>query len=187
MGADASASLQQAVEPTDRPLEGKGTKRHLTVVPVVDYELPPVGASSCPVPSPTALRRPTTRRARLRAVPSTSPVSDPPWARAAAAFADAVSRSVLEVVDRRRPLAQLQPMMGEAVLDTVLTLAGEARTGSSAVLRRVRLRIVDRDGEAAEVFGTYARGKRVHAIAGRVERVSIRGTLRWRLVALQIG
>jgi hypothetical protein len=57
----------------------------------------------------------------------------------------------------------------------------------AAQLRRVRLRIVDRDGDVAEVFATYDRGGRVQAIAGRVQRAEVRGRRRWRLVALQMG
>ncbi|WP_308417640.1 Rv3235 family protein, partial [Mycobacterium celatum] len=37
---------------------------------------------------------------------------------------------------------------------------------------------------AAEVFGTYSRGHRVHAVACRVER---QADTRWQLVALHIG
>ncbi len=48
------------------------------------------------------------------------------------------------------------------------------------VLRRVRLRGSD---AAAEVFATYTRGRRVRAIAGRIEAQDGR----WRVVALQIG
>jgi hypothetical protein len=45
-----------------------------------------------------------------------------------------------------------------------------------------------RDQEtAAEVFGTYSRGDRIHAIACRVERVHVGGESRWLVVALHIG
>jgi hypothetical protein len=160
---------------------------HVTVVPVVEYEPPAVGVPPCPPPSPNALRRSRTRRL-LRAVgPAASPC-DPPSARAAATFADAVLRSVLEVVDRRRPVAQLRPLLNDGLLDTVVALARAPQSGrAGAVLRRVRLRIVDRDGDAAEVFATYSRGDRVRAIAGRVEQTTVKGHRRWQLVALHIG
>jgi hypothetical protein len=57
------------------------------------------------------------------------------------------------------------------------------------VLRRVRLQataVDERDARqavAAEVFATYTRGRRVRAIAGRIEVKDGR----WRMVALQIG
>jgi hypothetical protein len=108
---------------------------------------------------------------------------------AAAAFADVALRGVLEVVDGRRAPAQLRPLLATGLLDTVMALAQTSRSASArpAVLRQVRLRIVDPDGEAAEVFATYTRGERVRAVAGRVERSMIRGARRWNLVALQMG
>ena len=153
--------------------------RNLTVVPVADYE-PPIGEPRRPSPTPGRPGR------RLAPVP---PLPDQPSARAAAVFADAALRGVLEVVDGRRPFAQLQPLLGHGLADTVIALARSSRCGggSAAQLRRVRLRIVDRDGDVAEVFATYDRGGRVQAIAGRVRRAEVRGRRRWRLVALQMG
>ena len=91
------------------------------------------------------------------------------------------------MADRRRPVAQLRPLLVPTLVDAVTTLtrASATRQGS-AVLRRVRLQpsaIVDGEATAAEVFATYTRGARVRAIAGRVELT--RG--RWLIVALQIG
>jgi hypothetical protein len=111
--------------------------------------------------------------------------------RQAAVFADAALRRVLEVIDRRRPAAQLRPMLAPGLVDSVLSIGGSAagrargRDGA-AVLRRMRLQPSGRrDPEsAAEVFGSYSRGDRVHAIACRVERVA---TGRWLMVALHIG
>jgi len=153
----------------------------LTVVPVVDYE-PPIGALRRA--SSGGAIRPVRRR--LAAV---TPAPEHPSARAAAVFADAALRGVLEVVDGRRPFAQLQPLLANGLADTVIALARSARNGKrlAAQLRRVRLRIVDRDGDVAEVFATYCRGQRVCAIAGRVERAEVRGRQRWRLVALHVG
>jgi len=152
----------------------------LTVVPVVDYE-PPVGAPRRHVP-PGASGRPCRRLSAVPAAP------EQPSARAAAVFADAALRGVLEVVDGRRPFAQLQPLLANGLVDTVIALARSSRnTRLAAQLQRVRLRIVDRDGDVAEVFATYCRGTRVGAIAGRVEHAEVRGRRRWRLVALNMG
>jgi hypothetical protein len=169
--------------------------RHLTVVPVVDYEPSPTACSSrigtC---RPTAIHRERKRPTRRAAPPV--PRDDRSAVPAAAAFAEVALRGVLEVIDGRRPLAQLRPLLAAGLLDTVVALArgtpaarGEASRPASrpAVLRQVRLRIVDRHGEAAEVFATYTRGERVRALAGRVERSIIRGAKRWNLVALQMG
>jgi uncharacterized protein DUF6459 len=144
--------------------------------PIIDCEPPPVGITACPPPSPAALHRRTTRSLRpVRPVPR-DPLPPP----AAVAFADAALRRVLEVVDRRRPIAQLRPQVTPALIDTVTALTRVPHT-AAATLRRVRVRMVD--GEAAEVFATYTRAERVRAIAGRIEHVDDR----WRIVALQIG
>jgi hypothetical protein len=144
--------------------------------PIIDCEPPPVGITACPPPSPAALHRRTPRP--LRSVPRPSPDPMPP--RAALVFADAALRRVLEVVDRRRPIAQLRPFVAPALIDTVTALTRAPQT-AAATLRRVRVRMVDVD--AAEVFGTYSRGPRLLAVAGRIELHRDR----WRIAALQLG
>ena len=154
--------------------------------PVIDCEPPPLGApagGACPTPSPAAMRRPTLRT--LRPVPTAPRRAEPIPPRAAAVFADAALRRVLEVTDRRRPVAQLRPLLVPGLYDAVATLVGTAPEGA-AVLRRMRLRCartVDGEARAAEVFATYTRGRRVRAIAGRIELVDGR----WKVTALQIG
>ncbi len=164
-------------------------ERALLVVPVIDCEPPPVGIAACPPPMPKALRRRTTR-------PSPSPsggrypqrpapislVREAAPPRAAVVFADAALRRVLEVIDRRRSVAQLRHVVAPALIEDVLALSRSAYP-SAATLRRIRLRVVDEHARAAEVFGTYSRGGRVLAIAARV---ALDGD-RWRIVALQIG
>jgi hypothetical protein len=107
-------------------------------------------------------------------------------------FADAALRRVLEVIDRRRPVAQLRPLVAPALIDTVIELSRvshvRAARGHSvrtaARLHRIRLRMVDgSQGAEAEVFGTYTSGPRVRALAARIELYRDR----WRIVALQIG
>lgn len=109
--------------------------------------------------------------------------------RQAAIFADAALRRVLEVIDRRRPPAQLRPLLAPSLVDSVGALSRSlghppGRQGA-AVLRRMRLQPVGhRDSQTvAEVFGSYSRGERVHAIACRVELLGGR----WLVVALHIG
>lgn len=157
------------------------------VSPVVDCEPPPVGMSVCR--STPALRRrvPRPHRARPHAVVREA---DPP--RAAVAFADAALRRVLEVIDRRRPVAQLRGLLAPALIDTVIGLSRSSHDGAArmkamrtvAKLRRMRLRMVDgAESVQAEVFGTYTTGPRVRAFAARIELIGDR----WRIVALQIG
>ncbi len=108
----------------------------------------------------------------------------------AAVFADAALRRVLEVLDRRRPAAQLRPMLAPSLVDSVIAVGrAAAGHGGAAVLRRMRLQAAGhRDPQsAAEVFGSYSRGDRFHAIACRVEQVPSGGGHRWLVVALHIG
>jgi hypothetical protein len=158
--------------------------------PIIDCEPPPVGITACPPPSPAALHRRTARSAPCpsggrypqRSVPRPVP-RDPLPPRSALVFADAALRRVLEVADRRRPIAQLRPLVAPALIDTVIGLTRAPQT-AVATLRRVRLRMVDGDEEnQAEVFGSYTRGPRSLAIAARIELHRDR----WRIVALQLG
>ncbi|BBX17915.1 hypothetical protein CRI77_16320 [Mycolicibacterium duvalii] len=151
-----------------------------TVAPVIDYEPAPLPSDrSCL--APTALHRSTPRPARgpRRGEPA------PP--KTAVVFAETALRQLLEVIDRRRPVAQLRPLMTPVLVERVIARAKATRSGSASMLR-VRTRAVDAgtDGAgigAAEVFGSFRRAGRVHAIAARIERHRDS----WRIVALQIG
>jgi hypothetical protein len=107
--------------------------------------------------------------------------------RQAASFADAAVRRVLEVIDRRRPVAQLHGLLASGLADSVLSANQFAACHNGvAVLRRLRLQAVGTQDRflAAEVFGTYSRGCRIHAVACRIEQVT---GGRWQVVALHIG
>lgn len=110
--------------------------------------------------------------------------------RQAAIFADAALRRVLEVIDRRRPAAQLRPLLTPSLVDSVVAV-GRSVTGNAgaAVLRRMRLQPAGHPDPdtAAEVFGSYSRGDRIHAIACRVQWVAAGDANRWLVVALHIG
>ena len=167
------------------------------VVPVVEYEPPPrevprnvAGCRQSTVARRTggAPRRPYSGRAVRRAEPTTAA-----WSaamRQAAVFADAALRRVLEVIDHRRPVTQLRPLLVPGLVDSVLSVSqSRATRQGAAVLRRMRLQPVGhRDPEtAAEVFGSYSRGDRIHAIAARVEQLPTSSGARWQVVALHIG
>lgn len=159
-------------------------RRTTAVMPVVDYEPPPLGAQPCPPPSAVALRRARTEPRRHAVAPAQH---DSTQLRAAATFADAVLRRVLEVIDRRRPVAQLRTLLAAGLLDALVSLAGAHGHEGTALLRRVRAQPAGANGDAAEVSATYTRGHRVHAIACRVERVPGPVAGRWLVVALHIG
>lgn len=168
-----------------------------TTSPIIDYEPAPEPLARrhelpCPTPSAAALHRRSPRPPRpLRPHRPALHRCEPPPPKSAVVFAETALRQVIEVIDRRRPVAQLRPLMTPVLVDRVIAHAGVARRGS-ATMRRVRLRAIDAGvdeggtpGEvcAAEVFASFTRSGRVHAVAARIERYRDR----WRLVALQIG
>jgi hypothetical protein len=160
------------------------------VMPVVDYEPPARDLRQCGPPSRTALRRPNTHVQQRHSSKHTGPGGSSTTSvqlRQAACFADAALRRVLEVLDRRRPVTQLHGLLAAGLVDSVLC-ANRFTAGhdDSAVLRRLRLQAAGAPDRvaAAEVFGSYSRGRRIHAIACRIEQVKDGS---WQVVALHIG
>ena len=149
------------------------------VTPVVDYEPPTRSVPRCLASSPLPGQRPHLRTSPIIVA---TPLS--PQMRQAAIFADTALRRVLEVIDRRRPTAQLVAVLAPGLVDSVLAVSrAAAGAPGAAVLRRMRVQPAFGD-DAAEVFGTYSRGDRIHAIACRVE---LPPGGRWLVVALHIG
>ncbi|MGZ4515229.1 MAG: Rv3235 family protein [Mycobacterium sp.] len=176
-----------------------GVPEAFAVLPVVDYEPPtqaiPRDVPACRQSSRAPLRRRSTHAPHRPYPPGRQPAAEPRTAmsaqmRQAAIFADGALRRVLEVIDRRRPAAQLRPLLTPSLVDSVVSV-GHSAAGhaGAAVLRRMRVQPAGhRDPEAAaEVSGSYSRGNRIHAIACRVERVPTGAGARWLVVALHIG
>lgn len=153
---------------TDRPQR----PRNPLALPVVDYEL---------AAHPVRGGMPTTTLHRHPVQPLPSLIGQQKPLTGATEFAHHALRQALEVIDRRRPLNQLRPLMSPHLVDVIATLAAVPHT-SPATLRRVSLRSVT-DPATAEVFASYTRGGRVRAIAARAEL----RTDRWYLTALHIG
>jgi len=152
------------------------------VIPVVDYEPPAVGGPPT-LPPVTQLRR----RREPAPIPPPAPSEEArERIQAAATFADAALRRVLEVIDRRRPLTQLRPLMAPGLVETLLSGAGRHSAAGVARLRRVRAQVTAPGGDA-EVAAHYTRGQRVHAIACRVAQISSPTGPRWQVVALHLG
>lgn len=165
----------------------------MAVLPVVDYEPPPVRAvAHRRSPKPLKLPRPRrpSRDPAPAGPPDPKPAVLPAPLRAVATFADTALRRVLEVIDQRRPAAHLRPLLTPGLVDAVVSgdTAAVRRSGA-AVLQRLRLQAVGSEEQptAAEVFGTYRRGGRVHALACRVEQGRGGAGPGWQVVALHIG
>jgi hypothetical protein len=161
------------------------------VIPVVDYEPPARDVRHCrPLSGTTVRGRNTHVQQRHSGHPTAAGVPASTMSapmRQAAGFADAALRRVLEVIDRRRPVAQLRGLLAAGLVDSVLCANRRAADdGAAAVLCRLRLQAIGTQDRlaAAEVFGSYRRGRRIHAIACRIELVTGR---RWQVVALHIG
>ncbi|MFQ6230097.1 Rv3235 family protein [Nocardia sp. NPDC002869] len=103
----------------------------------------------------------------------------------ARAFATMSVRILLEVLDRRRPVAQLTAVCAPGLVGAIGSLvAGDHAPGralGSAVPGAVRLFQVEE--RAAEMVATYQRGPRRLVLAGRIER-GARGA--WRVTALRV-
>ncbi|MFD6463898.1 Rv3235 family protein [Streptomyces roseolus] len=88
---------------------------------------------------------------------------------AARRFAERAVRTVLEVLDHRRPVAQLGGMVSGQVLEAVRTMvvcdSAPSRGLGVARLREVDVQMVD--AENAEICARYERGERRLAIAAR--------------------
>lgn len=150
------------------------------VSPIADYEPPAFGGPPT-LPTVVSLRR---GQAPMRPVARTR--AEETHALAAATFADAALRRVLEVIDRRRPPTQLKPLLASGLTESLLRIRCQ-RSDGTARLRRVRAQPVNPEGTAAEVTASYTRGDRVHAVACRVEQVATSTGTRWQVAALHLG
>ncbi|MBA0045544.1 Rv3235 family protein [Mycobacterium sp. NPDC050853] len=154
---------------------------HRYVTRVVDYEPAPVLASlpaACHSLRPGTLHQSRTRPAGIERQAHLREQSPPPQV---VAFADAALRRVLEVMDRRRPMVQLRPLLADGPLSAVMARAARTPATTAARLSKIRVRCCGDD--VAEIFGTFQRNGRTKAFAGRIE--SVKGS--WLVVALQLG
>ncbi|WP_228816218.1 Rv3235 family protein [Nocardia cyriacigeorgica] len=119
-----------------------------------------------------------------RPIPATPPPDRTPAT--AQRFADHVVRATLEILDRRRPITQLDAVASPDVVARIHTLAaGDLAPGRQlgpAVPMRVTVSMDE--GPDAEVCARYRRGPRLLALAARITYTRRHG---WRLTALRIG
>lgn len=145
----------------------------LEILPAPDFE--PVGAPRS-ADDATALVASVPAPARPR---RRTPVGVPAAAMAARRFAVTTVTALFEVLDRRRPAAHLDAVLSGRLLEHIDTLvradlahSDQSGAGGAAHVRRVHVQMCD--ATSAEIFGSYQRGPRVRAFAGRIERVPCR-------------
>ncbi len=172
---------------------------HLRVVAAPAYE--PVGEPSRATDGPLVtapLGTPPVRRPEPVAVPAGTVEARRVAARTVTAL--------LEVLDRRRPAAHLETAVSPQLYEHIVTLLRpdiarpeNRAAGVSARIRRIHIQMCD--PSTAEIFGSFERGRRVRAFAGRIERVPVRvrqaGRVRsslpvrveyrWRLATLEMS
>ncbi|MFF0816522.1 Rv3235 family protein [Rhodococcus sp. NPDC003318] len=110
-------------------------------------------------------------------------------------FAETALRLTLEVLDRRRQPPRLRAMLAPAPFDLVVALSRRDLPGRRLGVARVRrIHVCPAGAGSAELFGSYTRGDRTFAIAGRLENTAAapgtggtgaRGG--WMFTSLQIG
>lgn len=167
------------------------------LIPVPSTEPPAHDACAAPHtcrPGPLRQRsRPTphdgrtSRRAATRTLraPAEHLRVDP----AAQQFANFAVRLVLEVGEGRRPLSQLTGVVTPGLVDTFSPTRTAHRPALAGSPSGVRARLRTVDAHAAELFGSYTRGHRVFALAGRIERTTDRGPAPhgWLVTTLWLG
>lgn len=90
-------------------------------------------------------------------------------------FAIETVQRTLEVLDGRRPRAQLAGVVTDDVRCQIIALIQHGvvrREDDAARLRRMHVQV--RSATGAEFFGSFSRGERVRALAGRIEPRRVR-------------
>lgn len=97
-------------------------------------------------------------------------------------------RLLLEVLDRRRPAERLGSLFAPSVIESVKTIVRTSPPGRRLGTASVhRVHVARASPSAVEVFGTYARGPRIFAVAGKIEYRSSARRSGWIVTSLRVG
>ncbi len=97
-------------------------------------------------------------------------------------------RMLIEVIDRRRSADQLSPLFTPSMIDLVRTIVRNPPPGRRlgfAAVRRVH--VAYQSDVSAEIFGSYTRGPRMFAFAGRIELAIDPRRPGWTVTSLRVG
>ncbi|MBY4128745.1 hypothetical protein HQO83_10120 [Rhodococcus fascians] len=102
--------------------------------------------------------------------------------------ADRAMRILIEVIDRRRSADQLSALFTTPMIDLVRTIVRNPPPGRQLGFAAVhRVHVVYRSERSAEVFGSYTRGPRMFAFAGRIELAIDPRRPGWTVTSLRVG
>ncbi|MDV6261138.1 Rv3235 family protein [Rhodococcoides yunnanense] len=142
---------------------------------------PAAAAEPRPVVHRTSVR---SNRSRRRAEPAGRPVV-PADARSSA---DRAMRMLIEVIDRRRSADQLSVLFTTPMIDLVRTIVRNPPPGRRLGFAAVhRVHVVYQSDVSAEIFGSYTRGPRMFAFAGRIELAVDPRRPGWTVTSLRVG
>ncbi|MEK8072181.1 Rv3235 family protein [Rhodococcoides navarretei] len=142
-------------------------------------------------PATTTEPTPVRHRATVRSNRSrrrSEPPGRPPVPADARATADRAMRMLIEVIDRRRSADQLSPLFTTSMIDLVRTIVRNPPPGRRlgfAAVRRVH--VAYQSDVSAEIFGSYTRGPRMFAFAGRIELAIDPRRPGWTVTSLRVG
>ncbi|CCQ17091.1 putative uncharacterized protein [Rhodococcus sp. AW25M09] len=137
---------------------------------------------------PTPVRhRPSLRSSRSRR--RTEPAAGRPTVPAdARSTADRAMRMLIEVIDRRRSADQLSALFTASTIDLVRTIVRNPPPGRRLGFAAVhRVHVVYQSEVSAEIFGSYTRGPRMFAFAGRIELAIDPRRPGWTVTSLRVG
>jgi hypothetical protein len=96
---------------------------------------------------------------------------------------------ILEVLDRRRPLAHLHPILTQRALRYLRVVTQRPPTAQRGNAHVISIRMCQPHADVAEVAAVCSLGGRPRALAARFERqqVPLSGGPRWCCAVLQLG
>ncbi|MFY2788198.1 Rv3235 family protein [Rhodococcus sp. MALMAid1271] len=155
---------------------------------------PPLSPGTVHRRGPTTAAEPIPARHRpsVRSNPSRRRI-EPPAARPAVpadarSTAERAMRVLIEVIDRRRSADQLSGLFTASMIDLVRTIVRNPPPGRRLGLATIsRVHVVYRSEVSAEIFGSYTRGPRMFAFAGRIELAIDPRRPGWTVTSLRVG
>ncbi|OZF30326.1 hypothetical protein CH294_25175 [Rhodococcus sp. 14-2483-1-1] len=194
---NVGVSVMETNEPPDTPrIQGTSPRPHAEphcfLSRAAPFE-PPLSSTTVHTWDPVAATepRPVVHRTSVRSNRSrrrTEPVGRPVVPADARSSADRAMRMLIEVIDRRRSADQLSVLFTTPMIDLVRTIVRNPPPGRRLGFAAVhRVHVVYQSDVSAEIFGSYTRGPRMFAFAGRIELAVDPRRPGWTVTSLRVG